>query len=155
MLINIVGWHIAETEICYSCGKPASFLVISALDDGTDFFNVCRDCIDKYEVNKDFVGDAILAARAPVNGSELVVEILDIRDEESVSYVDLTDVVNFEGFDWEKYYEGERDILQPQLEALGYIRFEWGMGEQDSFGPLSRMCKALNTEGKVAWFFYG
>lgn len=49
----------------------------------------------------------------------------------------------------------EKEILEPQLIDLGYTDFVWEMLEQDSFGPLSRLCHATNREGERVTFFYG
>jgi hypothetical protein len=71
--------------------------------------------------------------------------------------IDLSTIISFAGF-WNNhaaYRRGELDILQPRMEALGYMDIEWYPGETDSFGPLTRMCKALNTEGETVIFFYG
>jgi hypothetical protein len=71
-------------------------------------------------------------------------------------YYDLTIVVNFKDFKYdENYRQQEIDLLQPQLEALGYTDIKWGDGERDSFGPLTRTCTAKNRYGLVDHFFYG
>jgi len=70
-------------------------------------------------------------------------------------YKDLYEYISFEGFHFADYYDGEREILQPRLEALGYTDIKWSMGERDSFGPLTRVCRAVSVENKVTWFIYG
>lgn len=69
-------------------------------------------------------------------------------------YIDLHDTISFEGFDFLKWYEHEKAILQPRLEEQGYEVVEWMMGEHDSFGPLTRIC-AASKDGKLHWFIYG
>jgi hypothetical protein len=70
-------------------------------------------------------------------------------------YVDLTEVISFSEFSFERYREGERNILTPQLKALGYTEVEFLPGETDSFGPLSRTCRATDSQGYIVWFMYG
>lgn len=69
-------------------------------------------------------------------------------------YEALQDYISFEGFSYAIYYYGEQHLLQPQLEAIGYINVTWLPGEQDDFGPLSRVCRA-EKDGKTFWFSYG
>lgn len=68
---------------------------------------------------------------------------------------DLYDIISFQGFDWSRYWEGEENILTPQLEALGYTDIRFVTGECDSFGPLSRKCIAYDKDGVFQTFFYG
>lgn len=49
----------------------------------------------------------------------------------------------------------EREILEPQLIDLGYSNITWEMGEEDSFGPLSRLCHATRSDGKDVTYIYG
>jgi hypothetical protein len=70
-------------------------------------------------------------------------------------YKDLRDVIDFSGFDYRLYRTGEQNILQPQLIMLGYYNIEWLPGEADSFGPLTRLCKAKDPSGETVWFMYG
>lgn len=73
------------------------------------------------------------------------------------AYEDLTDVISFSGFGFssETYRQQEVELLQPQLEALGYTEIIWLPGEADSFSPLSRVCRAFDKDGELHWFFYG
>lgn len=71
------------------------------------------------------------------------------------SYIDLMKIISFEGFDFERYYNDEVEVLQPRLEELGFKEIEWSMGEADSFGPLSRICKAKTSTGEYVYFVYG
>lgn len=70
--------------------------------------------------------------------------------------IDLLTVISFDGFDYDSrtYYQQEKDILQPRLEALGYKKVTWSHGERDDFGPLIRKCDAYK-DGKLVHFFYG
>ena len=72
-------------------------------------------------------------------------------------YPDLTEVISFAGFSFANatYHEQELKILQPRLEALGYTKIIWMMGEQDSFGPLTRLCSVISPDGKPITFMYG
>jgi len=72
-------------------------------------------------------------------------------------YEDLEHVISFKNFDYcgATYYNQEVEILQPQLEKLGYTEIKWLPGESDSFGPLSRVCRAFDKDGELHWFVYG
>lgn len=73
------------------------------------------------------------------------------------TYGDLSKLISFEGFSFarERYRRDELNILQPRLEDLGYHDIEWGPGETDSFGPLTRVCSAKTSTGHTVWFCYG
>ena len=75
--------------------------------------------------------------------------------ETEITYYSLQDLLSFSLFDFEHYHRDEVEILQPQMEAMGYTDFEWSMGEYDSFGPLSRVCKATSRDGARMAFVYG
>jgi len=70
-------------------------------------------------------------------------------------YVVLTELLDFDKFDFEEYFRDEKRVLQPQLEFLGYTDINWGSGEGDSFGPLTRICRAKDKNGNVVYFMYG
>ena len=78
-----------------------------------------------------------------------------VNEYPTTEYVELESMLNFDGFSYRQYVESEKTILQPQLEALGYSEIEWLPGETDSFGPLTRVCKAKDEEGEIVWFLYG
>jgi hypothetical protein len=69
----------------------------------------------------------------------------------------LYEIISFEGFGFYKhnYRKQEVEILQPRLEELGYTNVSWHAGESDSFGPLTRICKATDPTGKHVRFMYG
>lgn len=76
------------------------------------------------------------------------IPFLYVYDEDAPFHIDMS------GFDYSRYCDGEENIIQPQLEALGYAVGRWRMGEADSFGPLSR--KVLITkDDQQYWFWYG
>jgi hypothetical protein len=70
-------------------------------------------------------------------------------------YEDLYDLISFEGFEYSLWSRHEVEILQPRMETLGFINVTWLPGETDSFGPLTRVCRAEDAEGKTRWFLYG
>lgn len=76
-------------------------------------------------------------------------------EESAEQYLELMDHIDFAGFDFGSYAQHEIKLLQPQLEAVGYTRIRWMMGDYDSFGPLTRICRAINPDGKVVKFVYG
>lgn len=63
--------------------------------------------------------------------------------------------LSYAGFDWKDYRGSEKSVLQPQLEALGFRVTRWGMGEYDSFGPLSRTAQLVDVNGVTITFSYG
>jgi hypothetical protein len=65
-------------------------------------------------------------------------------------YIDFSDFV----YD-HTYREQEVSILNPQMEAIGLKHIQWMAGETDCFGPLTRVCRALNKNNEVMWFVYG
>ncbi len=73
------------------------------------------------------------------------------------TYEELSNVISIEGLSWEpnRYLDDELNILQPRLVAVGYTEIEWGPGEHDSFGPLTRTCTARDAAGEVRAFIYG
>jgi hypothetical protein len=84
----------------------------------------------------------------------------EVNEYPTDRYEDLMDFVSFDGFDFStsKYRRDELELLQPQLEALGYYDIEWLPGETDSWGPLTRVCKAKilkNGVIEIVWFMYG
>lgn len=70
-------------------------------------------------------------------------------------YKPLEDILDFENFDFRLYRSGEQNVLQPQLIVMGYRDIQWLDGERDSFGPLTRICKAKDPSGNIVWFVYG
>jgi hypothetical protein len=57
-------------------------------------------------------------------------------------------------FDFELYAEHEKTMLKPAFECKGFSRVSFFMGEQDSFGPLSRGIRAWKDD-KSYVFYYG
>lgn len=72
-----------------------------------------------------------------------------------LQYESLEDLLDFSNFDWHLWLRDEREVLQPQLEAMGYTNVFWSMGDHDFFGPLTRVCRAIDTNGEMRWFIYG
>ena len=69
-------------------------------------------------------------------------------------FEDMPDSVSFDGFNFSDHYNGERDILQPQLENLGYTVVAWYDGDADGFGTLSRYA-VCRKGGDTHRFMYG
>lgn len=80
-------------------------------------------------------------------------KVNDYGVEEYKEFPDEVDFGNF-SFTSSRYRRDEVEILQPQLEALGYEVLEWLPGETDSFGPLTRVCK-VRKDDEIIWFIYG
>ena len=72
-----------------------------------------------------------------------------------VEWKDLHEIISFEDFDFMFHLRDEKDILQPQLEKLGFINISWGSGETDSFGPLTRVCRVTDKFGNFHYYVYG
>lgn len=68
---------------------------------------------------------------------------------------ELWSVVEAKGFDYDKYFDHEQTIIKPEMEAKGYTNIRFRMGEQDSFGPLSRIVSATDENGNPQTFMYG
>jgi hypothetical protein len=73
----------------------------------------------------------------------------------TISYENLMDVVSFEGFSFSNYWDGEMKILTPRLLNAGFSKIKFSMGECDSFGPLTRICTAVDKDNRVRHFIYG
>jgi len=74
---------------------------------------------------------------------------------DETEYEDLEEVISFEGFDFAKWYEHEDTILRPRMEALSFYAIRFKHGEYDSFGPLTRVCTAIDSKGNLRHFVYG
>ena len=76
------------------------------------------------------------------------------RDEANdlFTFLDAIETVNFR---FENYLDGEDKLLRPALEQRGFTNVCFGMLEEDSFGPLTRECVAVDPSGKTVRFFYG
>lgn len=59
-----------------------------------------------------------------------------------------------DAFDFEHYSRDEQQVLKPAFERKGFSRISFFMGEQDSFGPLSRGVRAWKDD-KGYIFYYG
>lgn len=53
------------------------------------------------------------------------------------------------------YHIWERDVAKPHIEAAGYRHVTFHMGEADSFGPLSRIVRAIGPDGEKKEWMYG
>lgn len=69
----------------------------------------------------------------------------------------LGEVISLDGQDFSvaSYSKREKELLQPRLYKAGYSLITWHDGEIDSFGPLTRICKAVSPEGEPVEFYYG
>lgn len=52
------------------------------------------------------------------------------------------------------YWDWEKDVATPALQALGFKVIRWYDGERDSFGPLSRVVE-LEKDGIKSTMWYG
>ena len=79
------------------------------------------------------------------------------RELEEAAARDLLDFLGDDatGFDFGRWSDGEAEILRPALERRGFTAVSFYMGEQDSFGPLSRGCVARDPTNKRVRFYYG
>lgn len=56
--------------------------------------------------------------------------------------------------DVREYWKYEQEKLTPWLQSMGFEDVRWGMGESDSFGPLSRVAR-MRLKGHIFEFIYG
>lgn len=75
--------------------------------------------------------------------------------DETEELPDLSGVISLAGFDFLEYLEQEQLILKPRMEELGYSSIVFAMGEEDDFGPLTRIVQCVDPEGNDKTFFYG
>ena len=57
-------------------------------------------------------------------------------------------------FDSHGYFDWEREVAAPLLEAKGFKVCRWWSEDEDSFGPLVRAVE-LEKDGKRQRYFYG
>lgn len=69
----------------------------------------------------------------------------------------VKDLISFDGFNWGRFEfpQSELNILQPQLENLGFTVTGWWTGEADSFGVLTRCATMYDANGTRVVFCYG
>ncbi|CAN7173350.1 hypothetical protein [Brevundimonas sp. LjRoot202] len=79
------------------------------------------------------------------------------REQEEAAARDLLSFLgpDADAFDFADWGKGESEMLRPALERRGFTGVGFYMGEQDSFGPLSRGCVATDPSGKRVRFYYG
>ncbi len=66
------------------------------------------------------------------------------------------ELISMDGFDFGRYYEGEREILTPRLIAAGYsVLNQFYTIDGDDFGPLVRGVKLRSPSGEEFVAFYG
>lgn len=73
------------------------------------------------------------------------------------NYIDLFEFLGpvvTKDFNYEHYAIEEQRRLKPALNRRGYTNVEFSMGEQDLFGPPSRICTAM-IHGRKMFFCYG
>jgi hypothetical protein len=75
--------------------------------------------------------------------------------DNKIEYEDLMGVISFKGYVFGLWYKHEEEILRPRLEAKGYSQIVFEMGKSDSFGPLTRICRCVDSEGDRQYFIYG
>lgn len=143
-----------ETVLSYDAGDPANTNpAYGGMSDADWFKEQGLDIYAEVPVEESVVpvgpGEVERCAAARVAREQ--------RKREEAEAADLLDFLGDEAsaFDFSEYDEGERDILRPALERRGFTNVSFHMGEQDSFGPLSRGCVATDGDGKRRRFFYG
>lgn len=68
--------------------------------------------------------------------------------------IDVFTVIEYKGFSYTDYRNGEREIIEPQLKERGYTNIQFFNIEADSFGPLIRGIHTVK-DGKPVEFYYG
>ena len=75
--------------------------------------------------------------------------------DQPIYFRNMASFADFDEFDFHgDLIQQEIDILQPQIEAQGYTKCQWGPGESANFGPFTRVCKAENEAGTIIHFVY-
>lgn len=70
--------------------------------------------------------------------------------------VDLESILPGLEINFSRWWEAERDVIEPALREAGYINIGgWFSTESDSFGPLGRAVKATSPDGKRLTICYG
>lgn len=70
--------------------------------------------------------------------------------------VDLESILPGLEINFSRWWEAERDVIEPALRAANYHNISgWFSTESDSFGPLSRAVKATSPNGKRLTICYG
>jgi hypothetical protein len=72
-----------------------------------------------------------------------------------IHYTDLYEIISMDGFDYAMFFRDEQNILKPRLEKAGYKEIVFVMGEQDSFGPLTRVVVCTDKDDNRCYFIYG
>lgn len=91
----------------------------------------------------------------------LLIQQKELKEQEekeigkSQDLFDFLDREEIDHFDFEDWYAGEKSIFRPALEKRGYTNISFSMGEEDSFGPLIRLIRCQDTDGKWVRFYYG
>ena len=67
----------------------------------------------------------------------------------------VADHISMEGFDYRNYRNHENELLTPRLTEAGFSDIKFRPGESDSFGPLIRLVRMTNKEGKRGEAYYG
>lgn len=143
-----------ETVFSYDGGDPANYNpAYGGVSDAEAFSRRGLDIYDEVEIGRCVM---------PVAQSEVEACALQRarREQRAREEAEARELLSFlgadaEGFDFERYGEGENDILRPALERLGFTGVGFYMAEQDSFGPLVRGAVATDPQGKRVRFFYG
>jgi hypothetical protein len=70
--------------------------------------------------------------------------------------VELGEILPGLEINFSRWWESERDVIEPALRAAGYIEIGgWFSTEHDSFGPLGRAVRAKSPDGKLLTICYG
>jgi len=76
-------------------------------------------------------------------------------NQEMADFGRIGDHVSFEGFDFSNWRNHERELLTPRLEKAGFSDIEFDYGDRDSFGPLTRVARMTDNEGRRGKAWYG
>lgn len=76
-------------------------------------------------------------------------------DPTPIQYTDLSNLLDFSGFDPEMFLTNEVSVLNPQLEALGYKVHHWSDEPHNYLAHATgRVCKCTDRSGGIRWFRY-
>lgn len=76
-------------------------------------------------------------------------------NQEMADFGHMGDHVSFEGFDFSNWRNHERELLVPRLTEKGFSDIKFVTGDRDSFGPLMRIARMTDSEGRRGEAWYG
>lgn len=141
----------------YDAADPANRPPLGPSDEEC-FYRKGRDINEEIPISRCMVmpSDADIASYKWRLSVKLEKEQAIERGNELLGELDLWSYLElaYDAFDFNNWSHDEQSILKPAFERKGFSRVSFFMGEQDSFGPLSRGIHAWKDD-KGYIFYYG